>query len=62
MKILNTLFALGLLCLVGCPAGGTGAEGDECSTDADCTDGLHCHQHEDEDEDHGECEAEEEEA
>lgn len=33
---------------------GGAAEGEECSTDADCADGLHCEMHEGE-EDHGDC-------
>ena len=32
-----------------------GAAGAECTTDADCADGLECHMHEGET-DHGECE------
>ena len=36
--------------------GEAGKAGAECSTDADCADGLECHMHEGE-ADHGECEA-----
>ena len=52
------------LTLGACAAGG--AEGDACSSDADCADGLECHFDElhsghdhGEDEDHGMCEAHE---
>ena len=46
---LTTLFAL-----VAC--GSAGQEGDPCSSDADCADGLECHmeEHGDEEEEEGE--------
>ena len=51
-----SLIAFALL-LSAC--GESGKAGDECTTDADCADGLECHMHEGET-DHGECEAHEE--
>ena len=49
------LTALCFLTLAAC--GSEGAEGDECSTDADCGDDLHCHV--EADETTGHCEHEE---
>jgi hypothetical protein len=44
----------------GLAACASGADvGEECSTDADCAEGLECHLHDGE-EDHGECEEYEE--
>ena len=63
MKTLVFSF-VAILTLGACAAGG--AEGDACSSDADCADGLECHFDElhsghdhGEDEDHGMCEAHE---
>lgn len=58
MKITYPLALLGFLSLAAC--GAAGGEGDECTSDADCADGLECHMHDGE-EDHGECEAHEDE-
>ena len=62
MKI-SIPFSLALLLMVACAA--PGEEGDACTADADCADGLECHveehdDHDDEEEDHeesGVCEA-----
>ena len=65
---LSMLFALGaMFALTGC--GTEGQEGDACTTDADCAEGLECHVHEheegeEEEEEHeeeGMCEAHEDE-
>lgn len=57
MNLKNTLAFAALLFLSACSGGA--AEGEECTTDADCADGLECHLHEHDGEtsDHGECEA-----
>ena len=58
--LLKGLMILGIVTLTACSAGGS--EGEECSADADCAEGLECHfhEHDGEVEDHGECEAHEE--
>ena len=55
MKFFNLSLVTAFITLSAC---GLAGAGEECSTDADCADGLHCHLHEGE-ADHGECEAEE---
>ena len=51
-RVISTLSLVALL-----SACGDGAkEGEECTSDADCAEGLECHMHDGE-EDHGECEA-----
>ena len=52
--------ALCFISLVACST--LAQEGDECTTDADCAEGLECHMHEHdgEESDHGECEAHDE--
>ena len=56
MKIKTLFIFLGLLTLAACGGGDGATEGEACTTDADCADGLECHMHDGE-EDDGECEA-----
>ena len=57
ITLLSSIFLM-----TACGEAEKGAAGAECTTDADCADGLECQMHEDEGEaDHGECEAHDEE-
>ena len=58
MKKLTLILMSSFMLLGACGDEEKAAAGEECASDADCADGLHCHMHEGE-EDHGECEAEE---
>ena len=51
MKI-SIPFSLALLMMVACAA--PGEEGDACTADSDCADGLECHMEEHDDHDHEE--------
>ena len=55
MKLFKSLIIASTMFLIACE----GKEGDECTSDADCAEGLECHMHDGE-EDHGECEAHDE--
>ena len=58
MKLYKTTLFASLFLVTAC--GSAAKEGEECTADADCEEGLHCHMHDDGgEEDHGECEAEE---
>ena len=56
---LRTLLAFAALATLTTACAPGAQEGEECTEDADCADGLECHLHEGED-DHGECEAHDE--
>ena len=55
MKLRKLTLLASMLLFTACESGAK--EGEECTTDADCAEGLECHMHDDGDEDHGECEA-----
>ena len=52
MKLYKTTLFASLFLVTAC--GSAAKEGEECTADADCEEGLHCEMHEGE-EDHGEC-------
>ncbi len=54
MKLFKIMCITSTMALFACE----GKEGDECTSDADCAEGLECHMHDGE-EDQGECEAHE---
>ena len=50
LRSIGGLFLLGAMTACG----GGAAEGEECKTDADCADGLHCEAHDDHEGEEGE--------